>query len=236
MSALLAVSGLDAFYGASQILHGINIDVARGEQIALIGRNGMGKTTLLRSLMGLLPTCRGHIALHDRDIKGAAPEVIARAGIALVPEGRGIFGSLSVTENLVMAARNGIDGRCKWTLPRIFELFPRLHERRSNGGHQLSGGEQQMLTIGRALMTNPDLILIDEATEGLAPMIAQDIWRTLGVIKAEGIATIVVDKDFRSLAKTADRMVMLSKGVVVFQGTPDTLSAQPELLERHLGV
>jgi branched-chain amino acid transport system ATP-binding protein len=236
VTALLQLSQLDAFYGASQILHGVGFEVARGEQVALIGRNGMGKTTLLRTLMGLVPGCRGQLSLHGRDIARAAPETIARAGLALVPEGRGIFGSLSVTENLVMAAREGPDGRRTWTLPRIFELFPRLHTRRNNGGHQLSGGEQQMLTIGRALMTNPDMILIDEATEGLAPLVAQDIWRTLGAIRREGIATLVVDKDFRSLSKIADRMVLLSKGRIVFDGVPDALAAQPELLERHLGV
>jgi branched-chain amino acid transport system ATP-binding protein len=236
MSALLQATQLDAFYGASQILHGVDLAVARGEQVALIGRNGMGKTTLLRSLMGLVPDCRGRRMFHGDDIARAAPETIARLGVALVPEGRGIFGALTVVENLTMAARPSADGRLTWTLPRIFELFPRLHERRSNGGHQLSGGEQQMLTIGRALMTNPDLLLIDEATEGLAPKMAQEIWRTLGVIKSEGIATIVVDKDFRSLSAIADRIVMLAKGVVVFDGVPQALAAQPELLERHLGV
>ena len=236
MSVLLEVSGLDAFYGASRILHGVDIAVARGEQVALIGRNGMGKTTLLRALMGLVPDCRGEVSFAGRDIRRAAPETIARAGLALVPEGRGIFASLSVTENLTMAARPGSDGRRTWTLARIFELFPRLHQRRNNGGHQLSGGEQQMLTIGRALMTNPDLILIDEATEGLAPLVARDIWTTLGVIRGEGIATIVVDKDFRSLAKIVDRVVLLAKGAVVFDGAPGDLTSRPELLERHLGV
>jgi branched-chain amino acid transport system ATP-binding protein len=236
MSALLVVNRLEAFYGASQILHGIDLSVARGEQVALIGRNGMGKTTLLRSLMGLVADCRGDVSFAERSIRGAAPEDIARAGLALVPEGRGIFGSLTVEENLTMAARPGRDGRQAWTLARIYELFPRLHQRRGNGGHQLSGGEQQMLTIGRALMTNPDLILIDEATEGLAPLVAQDIWKTLGVIRGEGIATIVVDKDFRSLAKITDRAIVLSKGAVVFDGAPADLMAQPELLERHLGV
>jgi branched-chain amino acid transport system ATP-binding protein len=186
VTALLEVERLEAFYGASQILHGIDLKFARGEQVALIGRNGMGKTTLLRSLMGLLPGCRGSLRFHGRNIRNAAPETIARSGLALVPEGRGIFGSLSVIENLVMAARVGSDGRCAWTLPKIFELFPRLHARRSNGGHQLSGGEQQMLTIGRALMTNPDMIMIDEATEGLAPLVAQSIWQTLG---ASSLAT-----------------------------------------------
>ena len=236
MSALLTVERLEAFYGASQVLHGIDLTLARGEQLALLGRNGMGKTTLLRSLMGLVGNCRGKIAFADRDIAGAAPEDIARAGVALVPEGRGVFGSLSVVENLVMAARPGRDGRARWTLERIYELFPRLHARRANGGHQLSGGEQQMLTIGRALMTNPDLILIDEATEGLAPLVAQDIWRTLDLIRSEGVATIVVDKDFKSLSKIADRAVLLSKGTVVFDGKPAELSTNPELLEKHLGV
>jgi branched-chain amino acid transport system ATP-binding protein len=233
---LLVVNRLEAFYGASQILHGIDLSVARGEQVALIGRNGMGKTTLLRSLMGLVADCRGDVSFAERSIRGAAPEDIARAGLALVPEGRGIFGSLTVEENLTMAARPGRDGRQAWTLARIYELFPRLHQRRGNGGHQLSGGEQQMLTIGRALMTNPDLILIDEATEGLAPLVAQDIWRTLDLIRSEGVATIVVDKDFKSLSKIADRAVLLSKGTVVFDGKPAELSANPELLEKHLGV
>ena len=236
MSALLDVRNLEAFYGAGQVLHGIGFSVARGEQVALLGRNGMGKTTLLRSLMGLVNDRRGRIDLAGRDIMRAAPEAIARAGVALVPEGRGVFGSLSVVENLVMAARPGIDGRRVWTLEKIYELFPRLHARRGNGGQQLSGGEQQMLTIGRALMTNPDLLLIDEATEGLAPLVAKDIWTTLGVIRGEGVATIVVDKDFRSLSRIADRMVMLSKGTVVFDGAPASLAEQPQLLEQHLGV
>jgi len=236
VSVLLKAERLEAFYGASQVLHGIDLEVKRGEQIALIGRNGMGKTTLLRSLMGLVADCRGTIAFAGRNVARAAPEIIARAGVAFVPEGRGVFGSLSVVENLTMAARPATDRRCTWTLDRIFALFPRLHERRGNGGHQLSGGEQQMLTIGRALMTNPDLILIDEATEGLAPLVAQDIWKTLAVIKGEGVATIVVDKDFRSLSRIADRVVLLSKGAVVFDGTPALLQSQPETLERHLGV
>ena len=236
MSDLLHVKKLEAFYGAGQVLHSIDLKVARGEQIALIGRNGMGKTTLLRSLLGLVTDARGHIQFAGRDIKGEAPENIARAGMALVPEGRGVFGSLSVIENLTMAARAGTDGRQIWTLDKIYRLFPRLHARRNNGGHQLSGGEQQMLTIGRALMTNPDLLLIDEATEGLAPLVAKDIWATLGIIRNEGVATIVVDKDFRSLSRIADRMVMLSKGVVVFDGAPAVLAAKQELLEQHLGV
>ncbi|MGL4495039.1 MAG: ABC transporter ATP-binding protein [Beijerinckiaceae bacterium] len=236
MSALLAINDLKSFYGASQALHGVNLVIGRGEQIALIGRNGMGKTTLLKSITGLLADRRGEINFAGVTTIKAKPEDIARRGLAYVPEGRGVFGSLSVVENLVMAARASVAGTRRWTIDRVFEVFPRLHQRRENGGHQLSGGEQQMLSIGRALMTNPDLILLDEATEGLAPLIAQEIWKTLGIIREEGIATIVVDKDFRSLAKVADRMVIMAKGEIVFDGTPKQLEAAPDMLEKHLGV
>jgi branched-chain amino acid transport system ATP-binding protein len=236
MSALLAAEQLHAFYGTIHVLHGIDLAVARGETVALMGRNGMGKTTLLKSLMGLVPQRRGKIVLNDRDMSAGAPEDMARGGVAFVPEGRGIFASLTVVENLVMAARPAPDARCNWTLERIFALFPRLAERRHHWGNQLSGGEQQMLTIGRALMTNPDLILIDEATEGLAPMIAQTIWQTLGTIRDQGIAAIVVDKDFRALSALADRVLLMTKGELVFTGTPVELKAQGELLEKHLGV
>ncbi|MBY0612819.1 MAG: ABC transporter ATP-binding protein [Beijerinckiaceae bacterium] len=236
MTELLAIRSLSGFYGASQVLHDVSFSVRRGEQVALLGRNGMGKTTLMKSIIGLLGDRRGGITINKLDMINAKPEAIAQAGVAYVPEGRGVFGSLNVVENLVMAARAGADGRRDWTLDRVFEVFPRLHQRRGNGGHQLSGGEQQMLSIGRALMTNPDLILIDEATEGLAPLVAQEIWRTLGVIRDEGIATIVVDKDLRSLSKIVDRTVLLSKGQIVFEGAPSELLAQPLLLEKHLGV
>ena len=236
MSALLAAEGLHAFYGAIHVLHGIDLAVARGETVALMGRNGMGKTTLLRALMGLVPHRRGRVSLGTRDMSTAAPEDMARGGVAFVPEGRGIFASLTVVENLVMAARPAPDGRSDWTLARILELFPRLAERRHHWGNQLSGGEQQMLTIGRALMTNPDVILIDEAAEGLAPMIAQTIWQTLGTIRSQGIAAVVVDKDFRALSALADRVLLMTKGELVFTGTPAELKAQGELLEKHLGV
>ena len=236
MTTLLSIRDLSSFYGASRALNGLSLDIARGEQIALIGRNGMGKTTLLKSIMGLIPDRRGAIDLGGKAMIGAKLEEIARAGIAYVPEGRGVFGALSVIENLVMAARPGLDGQRRWTLARVLEVFPRLAQRRANGGHQLSGGEQQMLSIGRALMTNPDLVLLDEATEGLAPLIAKEIWNILDVIRAEGIATIVVDKDHRSLAKVADRMVIMGKGEIVFAGTPAEFAAEPALLERHLGV
>lgn len=236
MSALLAINDLRSFYGVSEALHGVNLTVSRGEQIALIGRNGMGKTTLLKSIVGLLADRRGDIVFAGTSALKAKPEDIARRGLAYVPEGRGVFGSLSVVENLIMAARAGVSGSRRWTIDRVFEVFPRLHQRRANGGHQLSGGEQQMLSIGRALMTNPDLILLDEATEGLAPLIAQEIWRTLGIIRDEGIATIVVDKDHRSLAKVADRMLVMSKGEIAFDGTPARLASDPSILEKHLGV
>ncbi len=236
MSALLSVSALHAHYGTFHVLQGIDLSVARGETVALMGRNGMGKTTLLRSLIGLVPQRRGRVMLGETDVSAAVPETIARGGVAFVPEGRGIFASLTVTENLVMAARPAADGRARWTLPRILELFPRLAERRHHWGNQLSGGEQQMLTIGRALLTNPDVILIDEAAEGLAPMIAQTIWQTLGTIRREGVAALVVDKDYRALSALADRVLLMTKGELVFSGTPAALKAQPELLERHLGV
>ena len=236
MSALLAINDLRSFYGVSQALHGVSLSISRGEQIALIGRNGMGKTTLLKSITGLLADRRGEIAFAGASTSRAKPEDIARRGLAYVPEGRGVFGSLSVVENLAMAARAGVSGSRRWTIDRVFEVFPRLHQRRANGGHQLSGGEQQMLSIGRALMTNPDLILLDEATEGLAPLIAQEIWKTLGIIREEGIATIVVDKDHRSLARVADRMVVMAKGEIAFDGTPAQLAADPSILEKHLGV
>jgi branched-chain amino acid transport system ATP-binding protein len=234
MSVLLTATGLHAFYGATHVLHGIDLTIRKGETVALMGRNGMGKTTLLRSLMGLVPQTRGRILLGARDVTGAPPESIAQGGVAFVPEGRGIFASLTVIENLVMAARPGRDGA--WTLERVLALFPRLAERRRNWGNQLSGGEQQMLTIGRALMTNPDLILIDEATEGLAPMIAESIWTTLRTIRGQGVATLVVDKDFRALSRLADRVLLMTKGELVFDGTPAALQETSELLEKHLGI
>ena len=234
MSALLDISGLASFYGLSQALHGIDLCVRPGEQVALVGRNGMGKSTLLKSIVGLVRDRRGEIRLGGASIRDAKPEAIAKAGVAYVPEGRGIFASLSVIENLLMAARPGRTGRRRWTIERVFETFPRLNERRRNGGHQLSGGEQQMLSIGRALMTNPDILLLDEATEGLAPLVAMEIWKTLGVIREEGIATIVVDKDFRKLTEIADRVLVMVNGRIALDETPDHLRAQPDLLKRHL--
>ena len=233
---LLEVADLHTFYGASHVLHGVSFALERGETLALMGRNGMGKTTTLRSIFGLAPPRRGEVRIRGERLTGAKPHRVARAGLALVPEGRGMFPTLTVHEHLVMAARAGPGGRQDWTLPRVLELFPRLAERSRHLGTQLSGGEQQMLTIGRALMTNPELVLLDEATEWLAPLIRREIWSVIGRIKASGVATIVVDKDFRSLGEIADRSLILAKGQVVFAGTPRELAAQPELLARHLGV
>jgi branched-chain amino acid transport system ATP-binding protein len=201
-----------------------------------MGRNGMGKTTLLRSVLGLLPVRRGRVEVHGTDMTGAVPHRIARAGLAYVPEGRGIFPNLSVRENLVMAARPGREGRCDWTLDRVLATFPRLGERLEHGGQQLSGGEQQMLTIGRALMTHPDLLILDEATEGLAPRVAREIWTILGTLRGEGISAVIVDKNFAAACAIADRAVVLVKGAVVFDGAPESLRNDPASLQRHLGI
>jgi branched-chain amino acid transport system ATP-binding protein len=233
---LIDARGIHAFYGASHILHGVDFVVRRGETIGLMGRNGMGKTTLLKSILGLLPPRAGTVNVRGLDMTGAAPHRIARAGIAYVPEGRGIFPNLSVKENLVMAARSGHDGRTEWTLERAFETFPRLRERTNHGGQQLSGGEQQMLTIARALLTNPDLLILDEATEGLAPMVAQEIWRILHQIRDTGMSSIIVDKNFSAVSAIADRNIILVKGQVVFEGDSDVLRAEPETLRSYLGV
>jgi branched-chain amino acid transport system ATP-binding protein len=235
-AALLEARGLHTFYGASHVIDGVDFAVRRGETVALMGRNGMGKTTLLRSLLGLTPPSAGEVRVKGAVMTGAKPHHIARQGIAFVPEGRGIFATLSVRENLVMAARPGSDGRRDWMLERVLDTFPRLAERLDHGGTQLSGGEQQMLTIARALMTNPDLLLLDEATEGLAPLIAREIWSILGRIRAAGIAAVVVDKNVAKLAAVADRIVVLVKGRVAFAGSAAELKAQPELMHRHLGV
>jgi branched-chain amino acid transport system ATP-binding protein len=196
----------------------------------------MGKTTLLRSLMGLTPPRRGRVMIEGRDMTGAAPHALARAGLALVPEGRGIFPSLTVREHLVMAGRPGRGGRTEWTLARVLETFPRLAERLDHSGARLSGGEQQMLTIGRALMTNPELLILDEATEGLAPLIAREIWSILRRLRASGIAAVIVDKNHAAVTAIADRAVILVKGRAVFAGTVAALRAEPGILQKHLGV
>jgi branched-chain amino acid transport system ATP-binding protein len=233
---ILEAVDLHTYYGASHVLHGVSLAVGRGECVSLLGRNGMGKTTTLRSVFGLTPPRRGRVRIRGRDVTGAAPQVIARDGLALVPEGRGVFPNLTVRENLVMAARPGRDGRADWTLDRVLELFPQLRERLGHMGSQLSGGEQQMLSIGRALMTNPELLILDEATEGLAPLIRRDIWSVIRRIKAAGIATLIVDKDIRTLFTVSDRCVILSKGQVVYSGAAAELAANPEVHLRYLGV
>ena len=233
---LLRLEGLTASYGASQALFGVDLEIAEGEVVALMGRNGMGKTTLIKSMLGLVRPKEGAVRVRGQDMTQAATHAIARAGIAYVPEGRGIFPNLTVRENLVMAARAGVDGRREWVFDRVMETFPRLAERINNGGAQLSGGEQQMLTIGRALMTNPDLLILDEATEGLAPLIAREIWNIIRTIRASGIATVIVDKNYGAVMALADRSVVLVKGRVVFSGASEKLSDNEELMHRFLGV
>jgi branched-chain amino acid transport system ATP-binding protein len=201
-----------------------------------MGRNGMGKTTLIRSLIGLTPIRTGSVAIGGTAVTGWPASRIARLGVAYVPEGRGIFASLTVRENLTLAARAGVDGERAWTLERVLAVFPRLAERIDNGGDQLSGGEQQMLSIGRALMTNPRLIVLDEATEGLAPLVRAEIWRTLALIREGGMATLIVDKTVSAMAKACDRILILVKGAVAFEGPPEALLADPEMMHRHLGV
>lgn len=233
---IIQADGLHTYYGESHILHGIDFAVRAGETIGLMGRNGMGKTTLLGSLIGHVRPRHGAVHVFGRDMTRAEPHLIARQGIAYVPEGRGIFPNLSVRENLIMAARAGKNGRREWTYERVLDSFPRLSERLNYGGQKLSGGEQQMLTIGRALMTNPELLILDEATEGLAPLIAQDIWNIIKTIRATGIATIIVDKNFAAVSAITDRNILLVKGTIVFDGTTKDLVGQPELLQRSLGI
>jgi len=233
---LIHAHGIHTYYGASHILRGIDFTVGRGETIGLMGRNGMGKSTLLKSIMGIVPPRKGTVEIKGKPMNGRPTFEVAQMGIAYVPEGRGIFGNLSVVENLKMAARAGTRGQRDWTYERVLETFPRLQERLGHGGQQLSGGEQQMLTIGRALMTNPDVLILDEATEGLAPLIAREIWRICSVIKDSGISSIIVDKNWKHVTQITDRNVILVKGEVVFEGTSEALHADPGVLEQHLGV
>jgi branched-chain amino acid transport system ATP-binding protein len=235
-SALIQATQLHTHYGASHILRGIDFTVGQGQTIGLMGRNGMGKSTLLKSLMGLVKPSGGTVHIKGADMTGGDTFRIAQQGIAYVPEGRGIFGNLSVKENLQMAARAGTRGQRDWTYERVLETFPRLAERLNHGGQQLSGGEQQMLTIGRALMTNPDVLILDEATEGLAPLIAKEIWRICSVIKDSGISSVIVDKNWKHVTQVTDRNVILVKGEVVFEGSSAELLGRPEVLEQHLGV
>ena len=227
---------LHTYYGASHILHGVDFSVRTGEAVGLMGRNGMGKTTLIRTLVGHVPPRRGEIKINGRVMTRAAPHLIARQGIAYVPEGRGVFPNLTVKENLLMAARPKLDGQREWSFEGVLKIFPRLAERLAHGGQQLSGGEQQMLAIGRALMTNPILLILDEATEGLAPLVAREIWQIIKSVRDSGIAAIIVDKNFAALSALTDRNVILVKGRVVFEGSGEELKAKPELLHQHLGI
>ncbi|MGE0350239.1 ABC transporter ATP-binding protein [Hydrogenophaga sp.] len=233
---LIEARALHTHYGASHILRGIDFTVEKGQTVGLMGRNGMGKSTLLKSLMGIVKPSGGKVRVKGHDMTGAPTFEIARLGLAYVPEGRGIFGNLSVRENLQMSARAGTRGQRDWTYERVLDTFPRLAERLGHGGQQLSGGEQQMLTIGRALMTNPDLLILDEATEGLAPLIAREIWRICGLIRESGISSVIVDKNWKHVTQITDRNVILVKGEVVFEGSSEQLLSQPGLLEQYLGV
>ncbi|MBL8306086.1 MAG: ABC transporter ATP-binding protein [Rubrivivax sp.] len=232
---MIEAHGLHAWYGSSHVLHGVDIAIARGETLGLLGRNGMGKSTLIRTLLGHVAQRDGQIRLFGEDVSRAKPYEVARRGVAYVPEGRGVFPNLTVRENLVMAARAGRDGRRDWTYERVMTTFPRLAERVNHLGGQLSGGEQQMLSIGRALMTHPELIILDEATEGLAPLIVAEIWRVIGEISAGGIATLIVDRDWRKVLSRADRALVLQKGQAVLQGTADEVAGSPALAG-YLGV
>jgi len=234
--AIIEGSDLHVHYVQSHVLHGVSIAVQAGESVGLLGRNGMGKTTLIRTLLGLVPASRGRVLVRGIDMTQQPTERLVRHGIGYVPEGRGIFPNLSVRENLVMGARDGRDGRRDWTLERVLTTFPRLAERIGHGGSQLSGGEQQMLAIGRALMTNPDLIILDEATEGLAPMIVAEIWRIVGLVRQSGIASLIVDRNYRAVLAHCDRGVVLEKGRVVLEGAASSLLADDSRLQGHLGV
>jgi len=233
---MLSIQNLAAKYGPSQALFDVQLDVDEGEVVGLIGRNGMGRTTVIKCLFGLLRPCGGSIRFKGADLAGGLPPYrIGRMGVSLVPEGRQIFPTLSVEENLVATASRSASGG-QWTLDKIYGLFPRLQERRSNMGNQLSGGEQQMLAIGRALMTNPRLLVLDEATEGLAPVVRAEIWKVLKQLKEQGLSMIVVDKNTKALMRLSDRNVILDKGVTVWRGSSPELAAQPELITRYVGV
>ena len=233
---MLDVQELETSYGLSQVLFGVSLRVAEGQVVTLLGRNGMGKTTTVRSIMGMIPVGGGRIAFEDRPIAGLPSYRIAQAGVGLVPEGRQIFPNLTVRENLIATAANRGKRPDPWTLERVFELFKNLNERKSHYGNQLSGGEQQMLAIGRALMTNPRLLILDEATEGLAPLIRAEIYRSIEQLKAAGLSILVIDKDVKALIRVADVHYMLEKGRVVWTGGSAELAANEEVQHRYLGV
>jgi branched-chain amino acid transport system ATP-binding protein len=233
---LLEVEGIETCYGLSQVLFGMSLSVKSGEMVALMGRNGMGKTTTIRSIMGLTPSRAGTIRFDGRDVRELPAFRIAQLGIGLVPEGRQIFPNLTVRENLIAASHNRQGASDPWTIEKIHALFPRLNERADNMGGTLSGGEQQMLAIGRALMTNPKLLILDEATEGLAPLIRDEIWNCLSMLKARGQSVLVIDKNVGNLVRIADRHYMIERGRAVWSGTSEALIAEPDLQHRYLGI
>ena len=228
---MLEVRDLQTAYGRSQVLFGISFEIGPSQVVSLLGRNGMGKTTTVRSIMGITPPREGAISFHGKALRGLPSYRIAQLGLGLVPEGRQVFPNLTVRENLVATARKG-----QWTLERVFKLFPHLEARKGNYGNQLSGGEQQMLAIARALMTNPRLLILDEATEGLAPLIRAEIYRSIEELKREGLSILVIDKDVKTLTKVADRNYVLEKGRVVWSGTSAQLAADANVQHRYLGV
>ncbi|MFK4751617.1 MULTISPECIES: ABC transporter ATP-binding protein [Oceanospirillaceae] len=236
MTQLLTVRGLHTFYGESHILHGVDFTLEAGQAMSLMGRNGMGKTTTLKSVLGLVTPRGGEVLFNGSDLSTLPTWKRMRQGIAYVPEGRGMFHNLSVKEHLQLAARPGTNGQQEWHYDRVLETFPRLAERLTNLGTQLSGGEQQMLAIGRALLTNPDLLILDEATEGLAPLIRKEIWEVIAHIKDSGMSTLIVDKNIQVLKNLCDRHVVLVKGQVVFDGDTAELLSDLETVETHLSV
>jgi branched-chain amino acid transport system ATP-binding protein len=236
MEPLLQVEGLETSYGRSQVLFGVGFSVGEGEAIGLMGRNGMGKTTTLRSIMGLTRPGRGTVRIAGVPMQRQPAFRIARAGVAIVPEGRQVFRQLTVREHLLMAESRRASSAPRWTVKRVHELFPRLAEREGHLGTQLSGGEQQMLAIARALMTCPRLVLLDEATEGLAPLVRQEIWAAVRALKQNGLAIVIVDKNLRELATIANRMVVLEKGRVAWAGAAETLHGDADLQQRYLGI
>ena len=235
-ASLLEVDGIETFYGLSQVLFGLSLSIRKGEMVSLMGRNGMGKTTTIRSIMGLTPARAGSIRFAGTEVRQFPSYRIAKLGIGLVPEGRQIFPNLTVRENLVAAAANRLGASDPWTLDKIHALFPRLAERGGNMGNQLSGGEQQMLSIGRALMTNPHLLILDEATEGLAPLIREQIWNCLSMLKGCGQSILVIDKNVDHLARICDRHYIIERGRAVWSGSSQQLIAEPELQHRYLGI
>ncbi|MGB7301515.1 MAG: ABC transporter ATP-binding protein [Burkholderiaceae bacterium] len=233
---LLKTENIESFYGVSQALFGVSLDVAEGEVVTLLGRNGMGKTTTVNAIMGINPVARGQVTFAGQSISGRASFQIAQMGIGLVPEGRQVFPNLSARENLQVAAANRRAAKVSWTQDRVFDMFPQLQSRAGSMANLLSGGEQQMLAIGRALMTNPLLLILDEATEGLAPLVRTEIWRCLERIKGEGLSILLIDKNIKDLLRLADRHFILERGTVVWTGGSEALSAASDVQERYLGV